>query len=97
MAEDEEFITMFIDEARISVQLNHANVVHIHELGRHADAFFIAGGLSAAFGALSFMDWAEPVRELFPSLPGWVIILLAAFIGGALRVITTTSMGEKQP
>ena len=57
----------------------------------------IAGGLSAAFGALSFMDWTEPVRELFPSLPGWVIILLAAFIGGALRVITTTPMGEKQP
>jgi eukaryotic-like serine/threonine-protein kinase len=42
MAEDEEFITMFIDEARISVQLNHANVVHIHELGKHDEAFFIA-------------------------------------------------------
>src|SRR4051812_31374209 len=42
MAEDEEFITMFIDEARISVQLNHANIVHIHELGRHADSYYIA-------------------------------------------------------
>ena len=57
----------------------------------------IAGGLSAAFGAISLMDWAEPIRDLFPSLPGWVIILLAAFIGGALRVITTTPMGDKQP
>jgi serine/threonine protein kinase len=42
MAEDEEFITMFIDEARISVQLNHTNVVHIHELGKHEDAYYIA-------------------------------------------------------
>ena len=42
MAEDEEFITMFIDEARISVQLTHANIVHIHELGRHDDAYYIA-------------------------------------------------------
>ena len=42
MAEDDEFITMFIDEARISVQLNHANVVHIHELGKHEDTYFIA-------------------------------------------------------
>src|SRR3954451_4944424 len=42
MAEDEEFIRMFIDEARISVQLNHANIVHIHELGKYQDAYFIA-------------------------------------------------------
>jgi serine/threonine protein kinase len=42
MAEDDEFITMFIDEARISVQLNHANVVHIHELGKHDETYFIA-------------------------------------------------------
>src|SRR5215207_8499444 len=42
MAEDDEFITMFIDEARISVQLNHANIVHIHELGKFDDNYFIA-------------------------------------------------------
>src|SRR5438132_13535883 len=42
MAEDEEFITMFIDEARISVQLSHANVVQIHELGKFGEAFYIA-------------------------------------------------------
>lgn len=42
MAEDEEFIAMFIDEARISVQLTHPNIVHIHELGRHDDAYYIA-------------------------------------------------------
>src|SRR5512146_1027145 len=42
MAEDEEFITMFIDEARISVQLNHANIVHIHELGKYDEAYYIA-------------------------------------------------------
>ncbi|MDQ3263473.1 MAG: protein kinase, partial [Myxococcota bacterium] len=42
MAEDLEFITMFIDEARISSQLNHANVVHIHELGKYDDAYYIA-------------------------------------------------------
>src|ERR1051325_10385056 len=42
MAEDADFITMFIDEARISVQLNHANIVHIHELGRYEQNFYIA-------------------------------------------------------
>jgi serine/threonine protein kinase len=42
MVEDEEFIRMFIDEARISVQLNHANIVQIYELGRHVDSYYIA-------------------------------------------------------
>src|SRR6476646_2802063 len=42
MAEDAEFITMFIDEARICVQLNHANIVHVFELGKYENSFFIA-------------------------------------------------------
>jgi serine/threonine protein kinase len=42
MVEDSEFLTMFLDEARISVQLNHPNIVQIHELGRHEDSIYIA-------------------------------------------------------
>ena len=34
MAEDEEFINMFVDEARIAVQLSHSNIVQIYELGK---------------------------------------------------------------
>ncbi len=42
MVEDSEFITMFLDEARISVQLNHANIVQIYELGKHDESYYIA-------------------------------------------------------
>jgi eukaryotic-like serine/threonine-protein kinase len=42
IAEDEEFITMFIDEAKIAVQLTHANVAQIFDLGRVDGSFFIA-------------------------------------------------------
>ena len=42
IAEDEEFITMFIDEAKIAGQLSHANIAHIFDLGKADDAFFIA-------------------------------------------------------
>ncbi|MFT3838531.1 MAG: protein kinase [Myxococcaceae bacterium] len=42
IAEDEEFITMFIDEAKITVQLNHANVAQIYELSHVANSYFIA-------------------------------------------------------
>jgi len=42
IAEDEEFITMFIDEAKISVQLTHANIAQIYELGHINNSYFIA-------------------------------------------------------
>ena len=42
IAEDEEFITMFIDEAKIAVQLNHANIAQIFDLGKIDDSYFIA-------------------------------------------------------
>jgi eukaryotic-like serine/threonine-protein kinase len=42
IAEDEEFISMFIDEAKIAVQLQHANIAQIFDLGRVEGSFFIA-------------------------------------------------------
>ncbi len=42
IAEDKEFTTMFIDEANIAVQLNHANISQIYELGNTDGSLFIA-------------------------------------------------------
>src|SRR5215207_8918755 len=42
MGEDRDFIKMFIDEAKIAGQLNHANICQIFELGRIQGAHFIA-------------------------------------------------------
>ncbi|MBS2021571.1 MAG: protein kinase [Deltaproteobacteria bacterium] len=42
MGEDAEFNTMFVDEARIAVQLSHANIVQVLDLGKHDDSLYIA-------------------------------------------------------
>jgi len=42
MGEDAEFIRMFVDEARIAVQLAHANIVQVLELGKHDESLYIA-------------------------------------------------------
>jgi serine/threonine protein kinase len=42
MGEDEDFISMFIDEAKIAGQLAHANIGQIHELGEVDGSHFIA-------------------------------------------------------
>ena len=40
-AEDEQFIQMLVDEAKIAVQLNHGNIAQTFDLGRVGDQFYI--------------------------------------------------------
>ncbi len=40
-AEDEQFIMMLVDEAKIAVQLNHDNIAHTFDLGRVGDTYYI--------------------------------------------------------
>ncbi|MCP4446000.1 MAG: protein kinase [Myxococcales bacterium] len=42
IAEDKEFIEMFVDEAKISVQLNHANIAQVFDLGHEEGSYYIA-------------------------------------------------------
>lgn len=40
-ARDQEFITMFLDEARLAAHLNHPNVVQIHDIGDVDGVFYM--------------------------------------------------------
>ena len=42
IAEDQEFIDMFIDEAKIAVQLSHPNIGKVFKLGNADGSYFIA-------------------------------------------------------
>ncbi|MBV1862261.1 MAG: protein kinase [Nannocystaceae bacterium] len=42
VAEDDEFIAMFKDEAKIAVQLAHGNIAQIYNLGNENESFYIA-------------------------------------------------------
>jgi serine/threonine protein kinase len=39
-ADDREFVEMFLDEARLAAQLDHPNVVHVHDIGEDDDGPF---------------------------------------------------------
>lgn len=41
-ADDEEFITMFLDEARLLAALSHPNIAQVFEVGRVETSFFLA-------------------------------------------------------
>jgi serine/threonine-protein kinase len=41
LAQNTRFIRMFLDEAKLSLHLNHPNIVHVFDLGRAGETYFI--------------------------------------------------------
>jgi serine/threonine-protein kinase len=54
LAEDETFIRMFLDEARIAARISHPNVAQVFDLGKHKDTYWIA---------MEYLH-GEPLREI---------------------------------
>ena len=42
LSDNEEFVAMFLNEARLAALLNHPNIIQIFELGKEAGTYFIA-------------------------------------------------------
>jgi len=42
LSDNDEFIEMFVDEAKLAAQLNHSNIIHIYDLGKIASSYYIA-------------------------------------------------------
>lgn len=41
LTKNQKFVSMFLDEARLSLYLNHANIVQVFDIGRSENTFFI--------------------------------------------------------
>jgi serine/threonine-protein kinase len=42
LSNQQSFVNMFLNEAKLAAQLNHPNIVQIYDLGRISDSYFIA-------------------------------------------------------
>ncbi len=54
LIEDESFVQMFLDEARVAARISHPNVASVVELGKHQDSYWIA---------MEYLH-GEPLREV---------------------------------
>lgn len=63
-SEDQDFVNMFLDEARIVAKLNHPNVVQIHELGEEGMQLFIAMELLLGESLWDMWHVAQIKRDL---------------------------------
>ena len=79
-ATDRDFTEMFFDEARITVELQHPNIVRVFDLDRDGDLVYLAMELVDGMDALSLMIECE---ELGVTVP----------YGSALYIISETLKG----
>jgi len=65
LAEEPEFVRMFMEEARLAALINHPNVVQIHDVGQWEGSYFIAmehiNGLSLGVIARRVRDHKQPL------------------------------------
>ncbi len=63
---DREFIAMLIDEAKISVQLNHPHIVQVYELAREGDSYYISMEYLQGIDLRRLMQRASSLSKKIP-------------------------------
>jgi TonB family protein len=82
LADNEGFITMFADEAKLAAQLNHPNIVHIYDLGKiEGGGYFIAMEHVEGRDLRGILDSAH---ELGTPLPVPLAVYIASKVASAL-------------
>ncbi len=65
-AENQEFINMFLDEARLAAKLDHPNVVRIYDLGKQGNSYYIAMEYIAGEDLRNIMKKISQKGQLIP-------------------------------
>ncbi len=66
IASDPDFIEMFVDEAKLAVQLQHANIAQIFDLGKVEDTYYIAMEYVSGIDLRTMWDRARNRNRLLP-------------------------------
>ncbi|MDR3683964.1 MAG: serine/threonine-protein kinase, partial [Geothrix sp.] len=80
-SDNEDFVTMFIDEAKLAAQLTHPNIVQIFDLGKAGSSYYIAMEYVNGHDLRTLL---RKVREYGVPLPEQVAAFVAMKVAAAL-------------
>ncbi len=83
LTDSSDFLTMFIDEAKLAAQLNHNNIIHIYDLGKIEEDYYIAMEFVDGRDLRSILNSARR-KQPTPALPMGLALLVAARLASAL-------------
>ncbi|MEO8839974.1 MAG: protein kinase [Kofleriaceae bacterium] len=94
LADDQEFVKMFLDEARMAAVLDHSNIVQTFELGEHEDRYYMVmeflAGLSLAMIARRAAERVQGGRMPVP-----LVLNVAAQAAAGLHYAHERQQGGK--
>lgn len=93
-AADKDFISMLIDEAKLSVLLSHANIVQVYDLGKVGDDFFIS---MEYISGVNLRDLVYRCRELGKAIPTDIAVYIVSEICKGLDYAHRKTDMEGQP
>jgi TonB family protein len=81
LTDNEEFVKMFVDEAKLAAQLSHPNIIHIYDLGKIEHSHFIAMEYIEGRDLRSILD---ECRERNARVPVPLALYVTTLLAGAL-------------
>ncbi len=88
LTDNDEFVTMFIDEAKLAAQLQHPNIIHIYDLGKIERSYYIAMEYIDGKDLRSILRLLEESGQRMP-------LRLALFIGSRLAAALSYAHRKK--
>jgi serine/threonine protein kinase/tetratricopeptide (TPR) repeat protein len=73
-ADDRDFTRMFVDEAKIALSLNHANIVQVFDFGQIRGTFYLAMELIEGIDLMRLFHTVRGHEDAFPAV-------IAAYVG----------------
>ncbi len=93
-AADKDFISMLIDEAKLSVLLSHANIVQVYDLGKVGDDFFIS---MEYINGVNLRDLIYRCREVGKPIPADIAVYIISEICKGLDYAHRKTDADGQP
>src|SRR5512140_3717061 len=67
LTKNNKFITMFLDEARLSLSLQHANIVQVFDIGHADDTYFIVMEYVDGVDLKILLEWRRRMGKRLPN------------------------------
>jgi serine/threonine-protein kinase len=66
LTKNKKFVAMFLDEARLSLALQHANIVQVFDIGHTEDTYFIVMEYVDGVDLKSLLEWRRRINRRVP-------------------------------
>ena len=95
LTKNKKFVAMFLDEARLSLSLQHANIVQVFDIGHSEDTYFIVMEYVDGVDLKALTEWRRRIGRRIPIAHTLYIVM--EILQGALVRARDAQPGDRAP